>query len=271
MRRLIGRMVERWRSFYRRSSIQMILSLSFTAVAVTGMVFLGLSLFLRFSVSTNHQLAESSERVMAQVNLHLDSYLRSMMRMSDTAYYRVIKRIDLETDTIDTELNLLYEGNRDMLVSIAVFSQKGELVSVAPLSTLKNSISPQWQEWFLSAQGKIENLHFSTPHVQNLFEDPDYRYRWVVSLSRQVELTRGGRTESGVLLVDMNFGGIEQICKDVELSPSGGYLYLIDGNGEIIYHPRQQLIYSDLLEENNLQAAQYPDGSHEELDRKSVV
>lgn len=265
MRRLIGRMVERWRSFYRRSSIQMILSLSFTAVAVTGMVFLGLSLFLRFSVSTNHQLAESSERVMAQVNLHLDSYLRSMMRMSDTAYYRVIKRIDLETDTIDTELNLLYEGNRDMLVSIAVFSQKGELVSVAPLSTLKNSISPQWQEWFLSAQGKIENLHFSTPHVQNLFEDPDYRYRWVVSLSRQVELTRGGRTESGVLLVDMNFGGIEQICKDVELSPSGGYLYLIDGNGEIIYHPRQQLIYSDLLEENNLQAAQYPDGSHEEL------
>lgn len=118
MRRLIGRMVERWRSFYRRSSIQMILSLSFTAVAVTGMVFLGLSLFLRFSVSTNHQLAESSERVMAQVNLHLDSYLRSMMRMSDTAYYRVIKRIDLETDTIDTELNLLYEGNRDMLVSI---------------------------------------------------------------------------------------------------------------------------------------------------------
>ena len=60
MRRLIGRMVERWRSFYRRSSIQMILSLSFTAVAVTGMVFLGLSLFLRFSVSTNHQLAESS-------------------------------------------------------------------------------------------------------------------------------------------------------------------------------------------------------------------
>ena len=97
MRRLIGRMVERWRSFYRRSSIQMILSLSFTAVAVTGMIFLGLSLFLRFSVSTNHQLAESSERVMAQVNLHLDSYLRSMMRMSDTAYYRVIKRIDLET------------------------------------------------------------------------------------------------------------------------------------------------------------------------------
>ena len=57
--------------------------------------------------------------------------------------------------------------------------------------------------------------------MQNLFEDPDYRYRWVVSLSRQVELTRAAPL-GGVLLVDMSFEGIEQICKDVELSASGG-------------------------------------------------
>ena len=99
--------------------------------------------------------------------------------------------------------------------------------------------------------------------MQNLFEDPDYQYRWVVSLSRQVEMTRAGAIESGVLLVDMSFGGIEQICKDVDLS-STGYLYLIDGDGEIIYHPRQQLIYAGLLEENNLAAAGYTDGSHQE-------
>ena len=46
---------------------------------------------------------------------------------------------------------------------------------------------------------------------------------------------------SGVLLVDMGFGGIEQVCRDVELS-NGGYLYLVDGDGELIYHPRMQLI-----------------------------
>lgn len=51
--------------------------------------------------------------------------------------------------------------------------------------------------------------------MQHLFEDPDARYHWVVSLSRHVELTRGGVIQSGVLLVDMNFSGIEQICKDV--------------------------------------------------------
>ena len=260
----LSSIMERWGKFYRRSSIQVILSLSFTAVAVAGMIFLGLTLFLRFSASNNAQLAKNSQRVLAQVNLNLDAYLRGMMRVSDTMYYRVIKNADLDSDSLDAQMALLYENNRDSLVSIAVFAQSGELVSATPLATLKKSVFPQRQDWFAAAVDRIENLHFSTPHVQNLFEDPDYRYRWVVSLSRQVELTRAGSIEGGVLLVDMSFSGIEQICKDVELASSDGYLYLIDGDGEIIYHPRQQLIYAGLLEENNRSAAGYEDGSHAE-------
>ena len=253
-----------WQALYQRSGIQLILSLSFTAVAVIGMVFLGLTLFFRFSATSNNQIAENSQRVLAQVNLNLDNYLRSMMRVSDTAYYQVLKDADLNEEDIMDRMELLYESNRDSLVSIAVFSEEGELVGATPFDTLKNSVRPDKEEWFQTAMDRIENLHFSTAHVQNLFEDPDYRYRWVVSLSRQVELTRGGDTESGVLLVDMSFGGIEQICKNVALPREGSYLYLIDANGEIIYHPRQQLINSGILEENNLQAASYSDGTHSE-------
>ena len=252
-----------WQEFYRRSSIQGILSLSFTAVAVVGMIFMGLALFFRFSANTNAQMAENSQRVLAQVNLNLDMYLRRMMRLSDTAYYSVIKDADLAEEDLSEALDLLYENNRDALVSIALFSEEGDLIASTPLVGLKNSVNPEKESWFTTAMDRIENLHFSTPHVQNLFEDPDYQYRWVVSLSRQVEMTRAGAIESGVLLVDMSFGGIEQICKDVDLS-STGYLYLIDGAGEIIYHPRQQLIYAGLLEENNLAAAGYTDGSHQE-------
>lgn len=251
-----------WQEFYRRS-IQGILSLSFTAVAVVGMIFMGLALFFRFSANTNAQMAENSQRVLAQVNLNLDAYLRRMMRLSDTAYYSVIKDADLAEEDLSEALDLLYENNRDALVSIALFSEEGDLIASTPLVGLKNSVNPEKESWFTTAMDRIENLHFSTPHVQNLFEDPDYQYRWVVSLSRQVEMTRAGAIESGVLLVDMSFGGIEQICKDVDLS-STGYLYLIDGDGEIIYHPRQQLIYAGLLEENNLAAAGYTDGSHQE-------
>ena len=259
----------RWKALYHRSGIQMILSIAFTAVAVVGMLFLGIALLLRFSTSANEVAAENSQRVLAQVNWSLDGYLRNMMRVSDTVYYRVIKNADLDQDGTAQELHdaleLLYAKDRDVLVSLAVFDENGGLISATPLTELKNSVTPSREGWFTTAVERIENLHFSTPHVQNLFEDPDSRYHWVVSLSRHVELTRGGNMESGVLLVDMNFSGIEQICKDVSFSNGQGYLYLIDGNGEVIYHPRQQLLYAGLQEENNLTAAGYADGTHAEV------
>ena len=78
----------RWKALYHRSGIQMILSIAFTAVAVVGMLFLGIALLLRFSSSANEVAAENSQRVLAQVNWSLDGYLRNMMRVSDTVYYR---------------------------------------------------------------------------------------------------------------------------------------------------------------------------------------
>ena len=268
MKKRFSELLRRWRELYHRAELQMVLSLSFTAVAVVGMVLMGLALFLRFSSSTNAIAAESSQLVLAQVNLNLDHYLRNMMRVSDTVYYQVIKDLDLgdrdAAQALSQALDLLYEKDREALVSLAVFDQEGGLLAAAPLTDLKVSVTPDREEWFTTAMDRIENLHFSTPHVQDLFADPDDHYRWVVSLSRKVELTRDGGIQGGVLLVDMNFSGIEQLCKDVILSGGQGYLYLIDSNGEIIYHPRQQLIYAGLQAEDNLVAADYPDGSHTE-------
>ena len=253
----------KWVKRYRKMSIQMVLSLSFTAVAAAGILLMGVSLIWRFSSASDQMMAENSQRVLAQANINLDSYLRRMMRIADTVYYRVIKNADLAEDSLTGSLALLYEENRDDLISLAVFDNRGGLVSAVPLTAMKTEARPARSEWFQAASQNMENLHFSTPHVQNIFDDPDSPYRWVVSLSHHVELTRGGVTDGGVLLVDMSFNGIEQVCRDVTLG-EGGYLYLIDGDGELIYHPRQQLIYAGLLEENNQVAAGYRDGTHME-------
>lgn len=250
-------------NFFQKRSLQFTISLTFTAVTAIGMIIVGTSLYMSFINSSRQMASEDSTRMVYQVNLNLDTYLRNMMRISDSMYYRVIKNADLATDNISNDMSLLYETNRDLLISIGVFSNDGRVVAAEPLSQLKASANVTSQSWFINATRKIENFHFSTPHVQNLFSDPDNKYRWVVSLSRSVELTSAGSITHGVLLVDMNFSGIEQICKNIDLGESG-YLYLIDGDGEIIYHPRQQLIYSNLIHENNKTAAKYDDGSHNE-------
>ena len=263
MKKLFTRAAASLSRRYRTMSIQMVISLSFTAAAVAGMLLMGLSLVWRYSAGTEQLVRENTERVLSQVNMNMDSYLRRMMRVSDTMYYRIIKNADLATQSLDEGMELLYEENRDELVSIAVFDSKGALVAGTPLTALKEGADPASSGWYQAALDKMENLHFSTPHIQHLFADPDDSFRWVVSLSRYVQLTREGSTYSGVLLVDMGFSGIEQVCRDVELA-GGGYIYLTDAEGELIYHPRQQLIYAGLETENNLAAAALPDGVHTE-------
>lgn len=59
----------------------------------------------------------------------------------------------------------------------------------------------------------------------------------------------------GVLLVDMNYSSIERILDKANMSTvSSEYVYLMDTDGEIIYHPKQELIRMGEYEENNLSA-----------------
>mgnify|MGYP000858013004 FL=1 len=246
--------------FLHKKSIQFVISISFTVVMILGLLMMAVLLSNQYVSSMTKSISENNKRTVDQIDLNLSSYLRSMMRISDSMYYHVIKNSDLKSGSINSQMDLLYGTNRDDLASIAVFSDDGNVIAAEPLSGLKPSANVKKQEWFKSAQAQIENLHFSTPHVEDLFSAPDGSYQWVISLSRYVELTEDGSVHPGVLLVDMNFSRIEQICKNDSLN-TAGFVYITDGSGEIIYHPKQSLIYSNLFHENNRADAKHDDGT----------
>lgn len=250
------------------------LLISFTVIAVSFTLLLGVSMYQSFAVSSRRMMTESTERMLAQTTVGLEDYLVSMRRVSDAMYYDVIKDKDLASDLLDEEMNLLYEAHKDSLVSFSLFRKDGRLLSAAPVATLKPGLQVMQQEWFRRALKQRENLHFSTPHVQNIFDNSSFRYYWVISLSRAVELTDSGVPMMGILLVDMDYSTIEQMMERINDIHSQEYYYLCDGNGEMIYHPRQMQINAGSYPENNLQAAQYDDGVHEEVfqgNRRSVV
>ena len=246
-------------------TIQFTISVSFTIVSVCSMAILGVTLYNRFVNRMEDMTIESSEQLLNQTAINLETYLRNMRRISDAMYYSVIKDKDLAVDSLDEEMNLLYEANKDNLISIACYTNEGKLVAAAPVATEKENIDIVSQQWFVNALDQMENLHFSTPHVQNLFDNTSYRYYWVTSLSRAVELTNNGNSTLGVLLVDMNYSSIEQLFNKANTDNSSEYVYLMDSNGEIIYHPKQKLIYTNLYDENNLEVIHYDDGSHQEI------
>lgn len=247
----------------KKTRIQFILSLSFTCVSVVGLLGFGTALFLRFTYTTNKMAQEHGEHLLSQVNLILEMYLKDCMDVSDTLYYRVIKKTDFATDNIHNELQLLYESNKDSLISIALFLEDGSVVSAAPLSQLKVSATPQEETWFQSAMAEGDLFHFSQPHVQNLFYNSSDHYDWVISLSRRVELLHEGTLKEGVLLLDLSFDGMEKLCQGFYM-PSSSYIYLMDASGELIFHPVLPQINSGIMEENVTTAVTYHDGSHQE-------
>lgn len=249
------------KTIYRRRNIQFITSLSFTLVALVSMLFMGIAFYAQFVRNARQMALENNKQMLEQVSWNLNSYIRKMMNISDFMYYNVIKNKDLTEESIDKEMNLLYEENKDYLVSIVCVTEDGAVLAAGPIATRKKSVDLKEQEWFVQAGEKIENLHFTTPHVQNIFESSNYQYAWVISLSRSVELTNVGHTRRGVLLVDMNYSAIEQVF-DKANEQNSGYVYLMDRNGEIIYHPKQKAIYSGMMKENNRMAASYEDGTH---------
>lgn len=260
------KLFEKVKKTYQKKSLQFILSISFTLVSVAVMIGVAAGFSQRFVKSTERLAISNNKNVLDQMNLNLDNYLHNMMSISNTLYYSIIKNTDFGKDSssiVSSQMKTLYDANASSLVSMAIFSDEGELIAAQPLSRTKTNVDPVASEWFVKANEQIENVHFSTPHVENLFINSDNIYHWVVSLSRSVEITKGGEIIHGVVLVNMNFTGIEQICKNVDLGESG-YVYIVDRNGELIYHPKQQLIYGGITRENNKKAAQYSEGSHME-------
>ncbi|WP_242832976.1 sensor histidine kinase [Butyrivibrio sp. LC3010] len=246
-------------------TIQSIILISFTLVSSVCMLFLGMSMYQRFEGRSRQMMTDNSLLMLSRTTDSIEDYLRRMRRISDAMYYDIIKDMDFESEDLSSEINLLYEANKDNLVSFALFASNGDLISAAPIALQKEMANVTEQNWFTTAFNKMENLHFSTPHVQNLFMDEtDYRYHWVISLSRAVDLNYGGKPRMGVLLVDMNYETIQQMLEGVNQANSSQYVYLITGNGQLIYHPKAEQISLGIHDENFAQAAGYDDGVYEE-------
>ena len=256
--------------------IQSTIMYSFSVISVSLMLIIALVLYLRFSTSSRQETIQSTQRLMEQTGESLEDYLVSMRQISDTAYYYLIKENDFSSygEDIQGRMNLLYEANRDSLQSIAVFNAHGSLLAAEPLATQKENLNVTEQGWFMQALDEVENMHFSMPHIQNLFDDNTFRYYWVISLSRAIEITNEGKSELGVLLVDMDYSMISRMLDQINTSENGQYYYLCDSSGEIIYHPRRIQISDKISSENSRTAASYKDGIYDEVfegERRKVV
>ena len=229
------------------------------AIIITVMAFM---LFFQFSKENKSIVVSHAEQTVAETESRVENYLRRVRTIGYSVYYNVIKDADLTKTMISKDINLMYESNKDSLVSIALFKEDGALVCASPNAILKPHVDIQSQDWFQSATTEIENLHYSLPHVQNLFDNTTGKYHWVISLSMSVELTENGNTSRGVLLVDMDYSSVQQLLKDTNETMVQEYVYIIDSVGKMVYHPRMLSMDSGVITQPDISYSILSEGTH---------
>lgn len=247
----------------KKTSIRYIIFIYFTVSALAVIMLIGVVLYMQMSRQLTLAVQDENQAVLGQVNRSVDSYLRTIMKLSDSLYYDIIKNADLNTEPVNSRITLLYDNNKDSIANIALLSQKGELLEAVPAARLKTDLDVTEEQWFGNTLERTDNLHFSTPHVQYIFDNNENQYRWVITLTRAVEITHGKSTEQGILLIDIRYSSLQQILENITLG-NQGYLYMISSGGELIYHPNMQMIETGQMSENIAVAADYRDGSYRE-------
>lgn len=244
--------------------IQSIIMSVLTMLTIVTSVTMGLLLYNRYEMAMRQVEIQDADTLMVSTVDSIEHYLLNMRQISNALSYNVIQELDVSSMEFNQELSLLYEMNNDKIQSIALYDETGNLIAAEPVTAQKEDVEIAQQDWFVKATDEIENMHFSTSHMQNLFRDDASRFHWVVSLSRAVDIIDGGNPRNGVLLVDMKYSNISEILEKINRENNGQYYYLCDSAGNIIFHPRAMEISRGLFSENNAEVAAFEDGIYDD-------
>lgn len=206
------------------------------------------------AVETNskHYISE----IIQQININIQSYITNMEDISMLASTnKDVKYYITETSFINDEERRPYEKRisdlfqsilitRKDIASIMVFGYNNRFVSDRRITSLNLNSKIEEQPWYKNAKAEGGKSVISAPHVQNIIQN---EYRWVVSLSRELK-SADGITGEGIFLVDLNLSVINEICNHINLGKRG-YVFIVDKDGSIVYHPQQKLINSNLKTE----------------------
>ena len=237
----------------KRLSMSGVLVLVITGV-VLGMVIFTMVLFLNtYQQSLVRSAQTSSRQAVEQVSNTVAGYVSDM-----DGLLTLVKDTLEETGRDDQLRREFFEDLlliRTDVAAVTTYDSTGNLLDCRtlehePRENIYQNLSFQGQ--WLSKYGEG---YISQPHVESIF--PGW-YPWVVTMIEPLE--RDG--EEAWVALDLRFASISSYINNVGIGQHG-YCFLMDESG-ILYHPQQQLIYSQLKSEDTDTLADLPDGTYSE-------
>lgn len=237
-------------------SIQSALMIFFSALVIVA-VLIFLFIAIRF---TDQTIYENSLNYMTQisnqVNYDIDSYIDYMENTSNIivsgqdvprylfgAGYSNEAKEEIR-NRILSQFTTIRESRTD-IYNIAVVAENGNVLINDGREGLNPNIDITQQDWYRAAIEEPSGVAVSSSHVQNSILSS---YKWVITLSRAIFNPQTKQRE-GIFFMDLNYSAISDLCNNNSVG-NQGYIFVVDEEGNLIYHPKQQLIYGGLMDEH---------------------
>ncbi|MFP4511174.1 MAG: sensor histidine kinase [Spirochaetaceae bacterium] len=228
----------------RIGGIQASITLALSMMVLITILFMGIA---SYSV-TRQVLVETAQeytsQLVSQLRASMDSYIANMKSIAevihrDSNVRRYVSDPEVGEEVREAVFSLLQSVSqtRDDISLLMVRGQEAPPIFHDPELRVNPAIAIDEQRWYRSSLAAEGEPVITPAQVQNIVAD---RYRWVISLSRALP--------DGVLLVDLNFTIIEDLLSSVQLG-ARGYVFVVSETGALVYHPQQQLIFSNLRDE----------------------
>lgn len=222
-----------------------VVTMVFTAVVIALVVF-----NVVFRNSLEKAAITSAGQSVDQVAVTINNYTDDMIRIMDMLYQNSIDDPDSQEELFDSLIDI-----RNDVVMIATYDMHNNNTGIWSNYEVKELIYTNLS-LFTVPSNAANGISISAPHVVTVLQD---YYPWVVTLTKTTEAETF--SNAAKIAIDVRFSTIARYIDEVGIGQHG-YCFIIDGEGNIIYHPQQQLIYSGLKTEGEEQFLLLEDGSH---------
>ena len=216
---------------------------------------------------TNSSIYENSvmytQKIIGQLNQNIDSYISyidniaSLVAGSGDAYKYLYSESGIDAlslkeynqcrQRLTEQFKTILKGRSDIR-NIGIVRRENGSSSLFNngMSTRNQNLKLDTQHWYADAVGKYDHYNLTSSHVQNVIsgERP-----WVITLSRGIRNYTGEGDSDGVVFIDLNYSAISELCTQNSVGTKG-YVFILDQDGNIVYHPQQQQLYNELQTEN---------------------
>ncbi len=207
--------------------------------------------FTRSTIFENSSLY--TRTIIRQMNQNIDSYIDYMENIA----YIVSSSEDVQeylfgsgdTDAARERILGQFEtilDSRSDILNVGIIGTNGRMLINEGRESVNPDLDLSTQEWYTEPLKADVSVCLTSSHVQHIISG---QRPWVITLSRGIRDQSSGVEKAGVFFIDLNYSAISELCDQNNIG-NRGYAFILDVEGNIVYHPQQQQLYNELQTEN---------------------